>query len=289
LTGTIALLGCSSSPPSVESGRQIVAKAAPEPAPSQAEIATVAAPATGDLETMVSRGTIRVLVAPGPTDYAITDRQQSGAAFDAGKAFEVFIRSTAGLVGESHLKVMFIPTLPEELLPALTSGRGDVIAGRFAKTYEREELVAFSEPILKDVREVLVTGPGVPPMVSLEDVADRSIHVRRGSDHFDSLTRLNGQLAKIGKPGCKIVSMDPSLTDEDLLQMVNDGRVPVTLVDQYLAAAWRPVLDRIAVNLDVSVSQDGIYAWAVRKDSPKLLALVNTFLLTHDLGEYGRR
>ncbi len=245
-------------------------------------MALASTPATGDVDAMTSRGTIRVLVARGQTNYSIDDGQQYGAAFEAGKAFESFVR-VASDTGATRVKVVFIPMPPEELLAALTSGRGDMIAGRFAHTFEREELVAFSEPIVKDVREVLLTGPGVQPIVSLEDVAGRSIHVRRGSDHFSSLTRLNGQLAKINKPVCKIVAMDPSLTDEDLLRMVNDGRVPVTLADQYLVAAWRRSLDNIAVNPDVSVSQDGIYAWAVRKDSPKLLGLVNEFLRSHDL------
>ncbi|MGH9384092.1 MAG: hypothetical protein ACRD2N_07400 [Vicinamibacterales bacterium] len=77
--------------------------------------------------------------------------------------------------------------------------------------------------------------------------------------------------------------MDPALTDEDLLQMVNDGRVPLTVVDHYLAAVWRPTLDKIAINPDVSVSQDGVYAWAVRKDSPKLLTLVSDFIRSHQL------
>jgi membrane-bound lytic murein transglycosylase MltF len=258
-----------------------VPEAAATPAPSVAEIASLSAPAIDDLDARRSRGVIRILVAANQTDYFI-DAGQHGAAFDAGKAFESFANATFN-AGQPPLRVIFITSGPENLVSALTAGRGDIIAGRFAKTFEREDIVAFSEPVVKDVREVLVTGPGVPPIVSLEDVAGRSIHVRRGSDHFASLTRLNGQLAKINKPGCTIVGMDSSLTDEDLLQMVNDGRVPVTLVDHYLAAAWRTVLDKIAVNPDVSVSQDGIYAWALRKDSPKLLALVNEFIRTHEL------
>ena len=290
LTCAIALGACSAPAPTASGAggtrtghpRTAVTEAPSEPAPTAREIALATTPATGDVDSMMSRGTIRLLVARGQTNYSIDDGQQYGAAFDAGKAFESFVRVVSD-TDAARLKVVFIPMPPEELVDALTRGRGDIIAGRFAHTFEREELVAFSEPIVKDVREALVTGPGVQPIVSLEDVAGRSIHVRRGSDHFSSLTRLNGQLAKINKPVCKIVAMDPSLTDEDVLQMVNDGRVPVTLVDQYLVAAWRPRLDKMAVNPDVSVSQDGIYAWAVRKDSPKLLGLVNEFLRSHDL------
>ena len=259
----------------------LIPQAPSEPPLSRADITAASEPATGDLDAMVLRGTLRILVAPNPTDYAADSGQQHGAAFDAGKAFEAFARASA-TVGNAHVRVIFIPLPPEQLLSALTLGRGDIIAGRFAHTYERDDLVSFSEPIVKDVREVLATGPGVPPIVSLEDVAGRAIHVRRGSDHFASLTRLNGQLAKINKPICKIVAMDPALTDEGLLQMVNDGKVPVTLVDQYLAATWRAVFDRVAVNPEVAVSQDGIYAWVVRKDSSMLLALINAFVQTHD-------
>ena len=267
---------------SVAALRKAVPEAPLEPALTKAEIASVAAKAAGDFDAMASRGLIRVLVSPGQTDYLVNKGQQSGAAVDAGKAFESFVRGAGGN-GAARLRVVFIPVPPEQRLSALTQGRGDLIAGRFAKTYEREELVMFSDPFLAGVREVLATGPGVSPIVSLEDIAGRSIHVATGSDHFASLTRLNGQLAKINKPVCKVVAMDRSLTDEDLLRMVNEKQVPVTLVDHYMAAAWQPVFDKVEVNPDVAVSQDGAYAWAVRKDSPKLLALVNEFLRTHDL------
>ena len=290
LTCTVAVAGCSAPAPTAsgaaavgaEHARAAVPDAPPEPTLSEADSASISVRATGDLDAMLSRGAVRILVGPGLTDFAIDDQRQSGAAVDAGRAFESFVRKASGVDG-SRATVAFISVAPEQLLASLLSGRGDLIAGRFSRTLEREDVVVFSEPVMNGVREVLVTGPGVPPMASLEDVAGRSIHVRRGSDHFASLTRLNGQLAKINKPVCKIVAMDPSLTDEDLLRLVNEGRVPVTLVDQYLAAAWRPVFDKIAVNADVSVSQDGIYAWAVRQDSPRLLALVNEFLRTHDL------
>lgn len=290
LLSSVAPVACSRPQPTTNAAsgagsehvRTIVSEARTEPAPSAMEIASASAVSLGDLETMRSRGVIRVLVASNRTDYFIDGGKQYGAAFDAGKAFQSFANAALNIDGAT-LRVMFIPTPPEQLLSALTGGHGDIVAGRVAKTFEREEVVAFSEPIVSDVREVLVTGPGVHPIVSLEDVAGRSIHVRNGSDHFSSLRRLNGQLAKINKPVCTIVAMDPALTDEDLLRMVNDGRVPVTLVDHDLAAAWRPVLGKIAINPDVSVSQDGVYAWVVRKDSPKLLALVNEFIRTHEL------
>jgi membrane-bound lytic murein transglycosylase MltF len=262
--------------------RKAIPAAALEPALTERETASVTTAATGDFDEMASRGVIRVLVSPGQTDYFVSDGRHSGAAVDAGRSFESFVRAAGGNAA-GRVRIVFVPVPPEQRLSALTQGRGDLIAGRLAKTYEREELVMFSDPVWSDVREVLVTGPGVSPIVSLEDVAGRSIHVASGSDHFASLTRLNGQLARINKPVCKIVAMDRSLTDEDLLRMVHERQVPVTLVDHYMAEAWRPAFNAIVVNPDVAVSQDGAFAWAVRKDSPKLLALVNEFIRTHDL------
>src|SRR5262245_49844447 len=163
--------------------RKTVPEAPLEPALTKAEIASVTATATGDFDAMASRGLIRVLVSPGQTDYIVNKGQHSGAAVDAGKAFESFARGAGGK-GAERLRIVFIPVPPEQRLSALTQGRGDLIAGRFAKTYEREERVMFSDPVLAGVREVLVTGPGVSPIVSLEDVAGRSIHVASGSDHF---------------------------------------------------------------------------------------------------------
>lgn len=295
-TCAAAVLACSAPAPTTSAadataaspGRTRVPEAREEPSPSAVAVAAAAAASLGDLETMRSRGLIRILVALTPTTYLISDGQQQGAVFDAGKAFESFANTTLG-AGAPPIRVLFVPLPPEQLLTALTSGRGDIAAGRLAKTFEWEDVVAFSDPIATDVREVLVTGPGVSPIVSLEDVGGRSIHVRRGSDHFRSLTRLNGQLAKINKPTCTIVEADPALTDEDLLQMVNAGRVPITVVDHYLVDAWRPGLGKVSVNPDVAVSQDGVYAWAVRKESPKLLALVNAFVRTHDFRDLDAR
>ncbi|HEX4916110.1 MAG TPA: transporter substrate-binding domain-containing protein, partial [Vicinamibacterales bacterium] len=133
------------------------------------------------------------------------------------------------------------------------------------------------------VREIIVTGPGVPPLVSLEDVGGRTIHVRRDSDHHASLVRLNEQLKKIDRPPAQIAFAEPGRTDEDLLQLVNDGRIPATIVDDYIYDARAAQLGKTAVNRDVAVSQDGEIAWVTRRGSPRLLALINDFFAAHRL------
>ena len=128
---------------------------------------------------------------------------------------------------------------------------------------------------------MIVTGTGQRPVVSLEDIGGRSIYVRRSSDHHASLVRLNEQLTKIDRPPCRIVVADERLTDEDLLDRVNEGTFPATLADDYLFEARQRELTSVVANKDVAVSQDVVIAWATRKDSPQLLAAVNAFFAAH--------
>ncbi|MGE0866877.1 MAG: hypothetical protein AB7P34_23475, partial [Vicinamibacterales bacterium] len=131
------------------------------------------------------------------------------------------------------------------------------------------------------IRELLVTGTGQPPVVSLEDNGGRVVHVRKSSDHHASLVRLNDQLKKIDRPPSRIALADERMTDEDLLDRVNEGTFPATLADDYLFEARRRELTGVAANQEVAVSQDGVIAWVTRKDAPQLLAAVNAFFAAY--------
>lgn len=241
----------------------------------------------GDIDAIRTRGHLRVLVVPSRTEYVIEKRMQRGSTFNAGKALEAFMKATLG-GGENRVRVVFIPVRNDALVADLNAGHGD-IAANLLLTFERDEQVAFSEPVRKGVRELIVTGPGVPRIVSLEDVAGREIHVRQSSDHHASLMRLNQQLAKVDKPGCRIVVADEALMDEDLVQLVNDGKIPATLVADHVYKLMKATVPKVAVNEDVAVSQDAILAWAVRKDSPNLRALLNEFIKSYDISATPRR
>jgi membrane-bound lytic murein transglycosylase MltF len=267
-------------PPAAD-GRAIIPRAAPEPPSSPAELRRARAGATGDLDAIAARGVLRILVTTGQTQYAVVDGMQSGGTFDAGTAFEAFLN--AKRPGLPPLDVVFLPTPDDRLVSDLTSGAGD-IAANLLITFERDDVVAFSTATRSRIREVIVTGPGVAPLVSLEDVAGRSIHVRKSSSHHASLVRLNAQLKSIDRPGCRIVLADETLTDEDLLRLVDQGAIDATVVDDYVLAAERGNLDRVAANADVSVSQDGAAAWATRKESTQLLAAINEFFATRRPG-----
>ncbi len=259
--------------------RQPIPEAAAEPPPSAAALATIKAPAFGDLDTVASRGRVRILVAPSRTYYSVNNNLQRGATYDSGVAFVRFVNRRPG-ASAARLEVVFIPTPEDALVRDLLAGRGD-IAANLRQTFERDDQVAFATPTRSGIRELIVTGTGQQPVVSLEDAGGREIHVRRSSDHHASLVRLNDQLKKIARPPSRIAFVDEKLTDEDLLDRVNEGTFPATLADDYVFEARQRELTSVAANKDVAVSQDGVIAWVTRKDAPQLLAAINAFFAAH--------
>jgi membrane-bound lytic murein transglycosylase MltF len=236
-------------------------------------------PYTGDLDAMIERGIIRVLVTPSRTHFQIVSGRQRGRTVDAIVAFEQFLNQR---IAPKRVSLVLIPSSETSLIPDLVAGQAD-IAASLLRTFERDDQVAFANPWRTGVRELIVTAPGTPPLVSLEDVGGRSIHVRRNSDHQASLLRLNDQLKKIDRPPAKVVLAAESQADEDLLELVNTGKIPATLVDDYLYDSWTSTFDKTSTNRDVAVSQDIEISWVTRKDSARLLALINEFFSLHRL------
>ena len=235
-------------------------------------------PFAGDLNTIIDRGYIRILVAPSRTYFETVDGRHRGRAVDAGVALAAKLAEEA----KRDVVPVFIETREDQLIPALLAGKGDV-AANLLLTFARDEKVVFAPPIKTDIREVVVTGGG-SPLVSLEDVGGRTIHVRKDSDHHASLIRLNEQLQKNNRRQAVIAFDERAKTDEDLLDSVNAGRIRATIVDDYIFDRWKGELMKIAdTNPDIAVSQDGVLAWVTCKDVPALTAALKDFFSTHKL------
>jgi membrane-bound lytic murein transglycosylase MltF len=138
--------------------------------------------------------------------------------------------------------------------------------------------VAFSDPWLTGVKELVVTGPAAPAVVSVDDLAGKEIHVRKSSSYYESLMQLNASFKKAGKRTIKLVPA------EDLLEMVNAGLIPMIVMDSHKAKFWEQIFDKIKVRPDIAVRSGGEIAWAIRKNSPKLEAIVNEFVKGHKKG-----
>jgi membrane-bound lytic murein transglycosylase MltF len=237
----------------------------------------------GDFDGMVNRRDIRVLVVYSKTFYFLDQGRQQGATYELLRQFENFVNKKLK-TRTLNVRVLFIPVRRDQLIPWLMEGRGDIAAANLTITPQRQNLVDFSDPLVSGVKELLVTGVTAPEVKTLDDLAGKEIHVNRASSYYESLMQLNQSFQKAGKPKMNLVTADKNFEDEDLLEMVNAGLIPMTIMDSDKALFWDQIFGYIDVHTDIAVRSGGDIAWAFRKESPKLKALVNEFIKRHKKG-----
>ena len=241
-------------------------------------------PFTGDFDALVARRSIRAAVTFNRTHYFIDQGQERGLTYEALKLFENDL-NTDLKTGNLKVHVVIVPMSRDQLYPALASGKVDMVAAMVTVRPELEKLAAFSEPTRTNVSEVVVTGPGAPPIATVDDLAGQEVFVRKGSIYEESLIKLNEQLKARGKPAVVFVEAPAVLEDDDVLEMVNAGLAPITIVDDYLAEFWSKVFADIKVHKEITVRTGGSLAVAFRKENPKLREAVNTWLRKHGKGD----
>jgi membrane-bound lytic murein transglycosylase MltF len=240
-------------------------------------------PWIGDFDGMAERRAIRAMVVYSKTFYFLDQGRQRGVSYDLLKEFEKYVNNKLK-TGTLKIEVIFIPVTRDEIIPGLVKGLADIAVANLTITPQRQKEVAFSDPWLTDVQELVVTGPAAPALVSVDDLAGKEIHVRKSSSYYESLVQLNGVFKKAGKRPIRLVPADEILQDEDLLEMVNAGLIPMIVVDSHKAQFWEQIFDDIKVHPDIAVRTGGEIAWAFRRNSPKLEAVVNEFVKGHKKG-----
>ena len=172
----------------------------------------------------------------------------------------------------------------DRLIPALVEGHGDIAASNLTITQDRRRRVAFSEPLGRDAKEIVVTGPGAPPVTRLENLSGRKVYVRASSSFAESLGALNASFSERGLKPVEIVPVDEGLETEDILELVNAGVYPITVADDHMVALWSQVLGELRAHPDVAVRTGTSIAWALRKENPQLKGFVDEFVRKHRAG-----
>jgi membrane-bound lytic murein transglycosylase MltF len=242
---------------------------------------------TGDLDGMIERRVIRVLTVYSKTTFFVDKGAQLGLTADAFHLFEDDLNKKLK-AKNLKVRVVFVPVAADDLIPALLQGRGDVVAAGKLVTEWRKEQVDFTDATRSGIASIVVTGPGVPPIGSVQDLGGKEVYIRASDVSSKNVERFNAQLAQAGKAPVKIRPAPEVLADEDLLEMVNAGLVPMTVVDDYVAEFWKGVFPGLVLNKSAAVKTDGDTAMMVRKGSPMLLAELNAFLKRYPEGSAQR-
>ena len=237
----------------------------------------------GDLDGIAERGRLRVLTTYSRTHYFLDGPRPRGITYEGFEAFRSFLNDRLGRK-QRPISVLYIPVARDELIPALLEGRGDVVAANLSITPSRQAQVAFTTPVLTGVRELLVTGPGMVGVESLEGLAGRTVFVRHSSSYRESLEAANETLAARGLSRIEIRGADERLEDEDVLELVSTGIYPATVTDEHIADFWRDIYPELVVHEGIALREGGRIASAVRKTSPKLRAELDAFYAIHKKG-----
>jgi membrane-bound lytic murein transglycosylase MltF len=241
---------------------------------------------TGDFDKMLEYRRIRILVPPGRTLYFNDKGRERGIIGDTVRDFEHYLnKKYARKLGKRPLTVFIVPHTRDALLEDVAKGFGDIAVGDITVTEERLKTVDFVAPEeIPRVSEVLVTGPKSPAVGVIDDLAGKTVHVRRASSYYESLLSLNDRFKKEGgfrfwkrKAPVNIILVPDALEDEDLMEMLNAELFEFLVVDDWIAKIWAQVLPKIKIREDIVLRSGGRIGWAIRKGSPNLEVEIRDF------------
>ncbi len=236
-------------------------------------------PWTGDFDRMLERRMIRVYAPYSRSLYFNDKGRERGLSAELVRDFERWVNQKyAKQLGKRPLTIYIVPATRDKLLPDVFDGLADIAVGNLTVTEDRLKLVDFVAPAaVRTVDEIVVTGPASPPIASLDDLAGRTVHVRRASSYHESLVALSARLRAAGKPEIRLVLVPDALEDEDMLEMLNTGLLEVMVVDDWKARMWAQALPKLVLHPDLVLRDNGRIGWAIRKDSPRLAAEIEDF------------
>jgi membrane-bound lytic murein transglycosylase MltF len=238
-----------------------------------------AKPWTGDFDQMLARRIIRVDAPFSRTQFFVDGGRERGTEAELARDFERWVnRKYAKELGKRPLTVYIGAATRDRLFADVRDGLADIAVGNLTVTEYRLKLVDFVAPDEKLVNtEILVTGPASAAIASVDDLAGKTVEVRKASSYYASLVALNERFVKAGKAAVRIVLVPDALEDEDMLEMLNAGLLQAMVVDDYKARLWSQVLPRITVHANVVLRPPTKKGWAIRKGSPKLRAALEEF------------
>lgn len=221
-----------------------------------------------DLDEIRKSGKLKVLLAYDPINYFIYKGEPMGYSYELAERF----------AKEIGVQLEVVPVRDLDLqLPMLRSGDGDIIAHFMTVTPMRSRIVNFSLP-LDSTREVLVqlgseksTDGGY--VNKPEELAGKTVYVREQSAYYTSLRKIMER----NDISINIVPVHGSLSTGELIRLVNDGRIGYTVADSNIAITHKAIYPDIDIRTPISDTRP--LAWAVRKNSPKLLLRLNEWLI----------
>lgn len=210
--------------------------------------------------------TLRVGTLYSPTSYFIYRGEPMGYDYNLACDFA----ESKGMVLD--LKVA---TSLNSLVRMLDSGEVDLLAYEIPVTAEYKEHIVpcgpetFTSQVLVQPRE---PKGGYPKITNVTELVGRDVYVEKGSKYQYRLENINENLGG----GINIHPIDrDNLITEDLIAMVSDDEIPLTIVDSDIARINRTYYPNLDISMEVSFPQKA--SWGVSQSNKWLADSVNVW------------
>lgn len=214
-----------------------------------------------DLAQIKDSDELVVLTLYSSTSYFMYRGQTMGFQYELSEQFA----KSLGV----KLRVEVARNVPE-MIQKLLDGEGDIIAYNLPITKEwKDSLIYCGEEVITHQVIVQRNNGKTQPLKDVTELVGKDVYVKPGK-YYNRLVNLDKELG--GGIHIHEVTND-SITVEDLITQVAQGKISYTIADNDLAklnATYYPNL-----NTSLSISFDQRAAWAVRKDCPLLAAAAN--------------
>lgn len=220
---------------------------------------------TTHLHPGVLPDTLRVATLYSPTSYFIYREEPMGYDYGLVSRFAADKGMTLDLVIAHNLTSM---------IEMLDSGKVDLIAYDIPVTAEYKKSVLACGPE-NETYQVLVQPrkSGVELITDVTQLVGRDVYVENNSKYMYRMLNLNDELGG----GINIHSIDrDTLITEELIEMVSDGSIPLTVVDSDIARLNKTYYRDLDITLKLSFAQRS--SWGVTPANSWLADTIDTWL-----------
>ncbi|WP_073090691.1 MltF family protein [Cyclobacterium lianum] len=225
-------------------------------------------PAELDYNAIQNRGFLRAIVDNSSASYYIYRGRTMGYEFE-------LLRNLANHLGVG-LRLIVRHDL-EDAFRLLNKGKADIVAINFEVNEERKKYAAFTQPVGL-MKTVLVQRNDGSHIDSLAQLNGKQVYIKKGTVYKDRMRSLQDSL----QLSLSVAEENTGL--ENLINKVVQEEIDYTVVDNDVAlvnATYYEILD-----VDLTVSEENPVSWAVRKNAPELLALINEWIARIDRTGY---
>lgn len=226
-----------------------------------AMVFTASAAVAGTLEDIQKRGALRVGMEPGYMPFELTNQKGEIIGFDVDMA-----KRMAKAMG---VELELVSTAWDGIIPALITGKFDIIMSGMTLTQERNLTVNFASPYILIGQSVLVNNKLQGEITSYKDLNDPKYTVA------SKLGTTGEQATKKMIPNAKYISYETE--QEGVIEVVN-GKIDAFIYDMPFnaIAASEKGAGKI-FHLDQPFTKEPL-AWAVRKGDADFLNWLNNFM-----------